>query len=293
MKQPWSIDHPSFSDIICYKDMNTITGLTKEEVRKRVHKGLDNHTSDNDEKTAKDIIKDNVLTYFNLIFLVLGILLIIAGAFNNFTFLPVVIANTLIGTIQEISANKVLDKLALLHAPNATVIRDAEEQTVDVKNLVQDDVIKLVSGSEIPADARVIAGEVSVNESMLTGETDEIKKTIDSKLLSGSFVVSGECYAVLTAVGDKSYVSQLSRKAKNMKKVEQSEMIRSIDRLVKIAGILIIPVFAGLMYEEMVVEYSGHPRASVPDLQGHLSEVPRPGKNYQSIPAPKSCVPEL
>ena len=166
-------------------DKTEITGLSEKEVRQRTAKGLSNRTSGSEEKTAKDIIKENVLTYFNLIFLVLGILLIIAGGYNNLTFLPVVIANTLIGTIQELSAKKVLDKLTLLHAPSASVIRDGREQSVAVADLVQGDVIQLKSGSEIPADATVVYGEVSVNEAMLTGETDEIKKPAEAKLLRG------------------------------------------------------------------------------------------------------------
>ncbi len=255
-------------------DKTEITGLSEKEVRQRTAKGLSNRTSGSEEKTAKDIIKENVLTYFNLIFLVLGILLIIAGAYNNLTFLPVVIANTLIGTIQELSAKKVLDKLTLLHAPSASVIRGGREQSVAVADLVQGDVIQLKSGSEIPADATVVYGEVSVNEAMLTGETDEIKKPAEAKLLSGSFVVAGECCAVLTAVGDKSYASQLARKAKDMKKAEQSEMIRSIDRLVKIAGILIIPVFAGLMYEEMVVNGSPFSTAITGSVAAVIGMIP-------------------
>ena len=255
-------------------DKTEITGLSEKEVRQRTAKGLSNRTSGSEEKTAKDIIKENVLTYFNLIFLVLGILLIIAGGYNNLTFLPVVIANTLIGTIQELSAKKVLDKLTLLHAPSASVIRDGREQSVAVADLVQGDVIQLKSGSEIPADATVVYGEVSVNEAMLTGETDEIKKPAEAKLLSGSFVVAGECCAVLTAVGDKSYASQLARRAKDMKKAEQSEMIRSIDRLVKIAGILIIPVFAGLMYEEMVVNGSPFSTAITGSVAAVIGMIP-------------------
>lgn len=260
--------------MICYMENCEITGLSSAEVRKRAAKGLANRTSDNEEKTTKDIIKENVFTYFNLIFIVLGILLIIAGAFNNLTFLPVVIANTLIGTIQELSAKKVLDQLTLLHAPSATVVRDGSQMTVNVQDLVQGDVILLKSGSEIPADASVVAGEVAVNESMLTGETDEIKKTVDEQLLSGSFVVSGECYAVLTAVGDQSYASKLARKAKDMKKAEQSEMIRSIDRLVKAAGILIIPVFAGLMYEEMAVNGTPFNTAVIGSVAAVIGMIP-------------------
>lgn len=246
-----------------------MTGLTHQQVLERKKKGLDNHVTADTGKSRREIIHENVFTYFNLIFLILGILLFIAGAYNSMTFLPVVFANILIGTIQELHAKKVLDGLAILHAPRCTVVRDGRQESVPVEELVQDDVIVLTSGCEIPADAKVIAGEISVNEAMLTGETDEIKKIPGKPLLSGSFVVSGSCQAVLTAVGDASYAARLSKRAKSMKTSEESEMIRAINRLVKVAGILIIPIFVCLMAEEMIL--SGHTFAE--SIEGSVAAV--------------------
>ena len=217
-------------------------GLTSEQARVQKHNGLSNIKIDSTQKTTKDIIKENIFTYFNLIFLVLAILVIAAGSWKSLTFLPVVIANIFIGIIQEIRAKNILDKLSVISEPTVSVVRDGEEKIVQVNDIVLDDVIILRSGSQIPADAVIIDGEVSVNEALLTGEADEITKTRGKELMSGSFVVSGQCLARLIRVGANSYISKLTVKAKKMSSKEQSEMVKSIDRFVITAGILIIPV---------------------------------------------------
>ena len=164
------------------------------------------------------------------------------GSFRNLTFLPIIIANTLIGIIQEIRAKRTLEKMSILNAPHAIVVRDGSQKQVASEELVEDDVILLRAGDQICGDASVLFGEVMVNESLLTGESDEINKTQGDELLSGSFVVSGQCYARLTHVGMDSYISKLSLEAKSMERTEQSEMIRSINQLVKWVGIAIIPI---------------------------------------------------
>lgn len=176
-------------------------GLTTREAEERKHQGLANEQVDSSTRTVKQIVKDNVFTYFNLIFTVLAVLLILVGTFKELTFMGIVFANTAVGIIQEIRSKQILDKLKLLKMPKAHVYRDGAETSVPVEELVLDDVILLSAGSQIPADAVVIDGSVQVNEALITGESDEITKTADSKLLSGSFVVSGKCAAVLTAVG--------------------------------------------------------------------------------------------
>lgn len=221
---------------------STIKGLTKEEVAKRVEQGLVNQTDISTDKTTKEIILSNTLTYFNLIFLVITILLILVGSFRNLTFLPIIIGNTLIGIVQEIRAKRTLEKMSILNAPHADVIRDGKLQQILSEELVKDDVILLTAGKQICADAVVIEGNVQVNESLLTGEADEVEKTSGSPLLSGSFVVSGQCYARLEKVGNESYISKLSMEAKAMGSGEQSEMIRSINMIVKWVGIVIIPI---------------------------------------------------
>ena len=217
-------------------------GLTSEEVRERIDNGQTNHTDISTQKTVGQIVKSNLLTYFNLIFLILTVLLCIVGSFRNLTFLPVIIGNTVIGIFQELRAKKTLDKMSMLNAPHSIVVRDGEQQQIQSEELVKDDIIILSAGNQICADATVLSGSISVNEALLTGESDEIKKKSGDGLMSGSFVVSGQCYAKLDKVGNESYISKLTAQAKAMGDGEQSEMIRYINKLVKWVGIIIIPV---------------------------------------------------
>lgn len=237
------------------KDSNriNITGLTDEEVRQRVEEGLTNRADISTDKTTKEIVISNVFTYFNLIFLVITILLIMVGSFRNLTFLPIIIGNTVIGIVQEIRAKKTLEKMSLLNAPHADVIRNGSVKQISTDELVKDDVILLTAGKQICADAVVISGNIQVNESLLTGEADEVEKTEGSTLMSGSFVVSGECYARLEKVGNESYISRLSLEAKSMGDKEQSEMIRSINLIVKWVGIVIIPIGLILFWQSHFV----------------------------------------
>lgn len=237
------------------KDSNSIniTGLTDEEVRQRVEEGLTNKADISTDKTTKEIVISNVFTYFNLIFLVITILLIMVGSFRNLTFLPIIIGNTVIGIVQEIRAKKTLEKMSLLNAPHADVIRNGSVKQISTEELVKDDVILLTAGKQICADAVVISGNIQVNESLLTGEADEVEKTEGSTLMSGSFVVSGECYARLEKVGNESYISKLSLEAKSMGGKEQSEMIRSINLIVKWVGIVIIPIGLILFWQSHFV----------------------------------------
>lgn len=237
------------------KDLGSIniTGLTDEEVRQRVEEGLTNRADISTDKTTKEIVISNVFTYFNLIFLVITILLIMVGSFRNLTFLPIIIGNTVIGIVQEIRAKKTLEKMSLLNAPHADVIRNGSVKQISTEKLVKDDVILLTAGKQICADAVVISGNIQVNESLLTGEADEVEKTEGSTLMSGSFVVSGECYARLEKVGNESYISKLSLEAKSMGGKEQSEMIRSINLIVKWVGIVIIPIGLILFWQSHFV----------------------------------------
>ena len=247
-----NICRPYTQEEVFYLDTNSesnldtrgvpIMGLTSEEVRERIDKGLTNHTDISTQKTVGQIVKSNLLTYFNLIFLILTVLLCIVGSFRNLTFLPVIIGNTVIGIFQELRAKKTLDKMSMLNAPHSIVVRDGEQQQIQSEELVKDDIIILSAGNQICADATVLSGSISVNEALLTGESDEIKKKSGDRLMSGSFVVSGQCYAKLDKVGNESYISQLTAQAKAMGDGEQSEMIRYINKLVKWVGIIIIPV---------------------------------------------------
>ena len=229
------------------------TGLTQAQVKERMEKGWSNAPVDSPSKTTKEIITSNVFTYFNLIFIVIAVLLIIVGAFRDLTFLPVIICNTLIGIIQEIRSKKVLDNLSVLNAPKATVVRDGKFQTIPAEQAVLDDVVKFQAGNQICADASVIDGEVQVNESLLTGESDEITKKPGDTLMSGSFVVSGSCLGRLEQVGADSYISKLTLEAKATKEGEQSEMIRSLNKLVQVVGFLIIPIGIVLFVQQYLL----------------------------------------
>ena len=228
-------------------------GLTEQEVRQRIQNGQDNIQVDPSTRTIKQIVKDNVFTYFNLIFVVLALMLVLVGSFKNLTFMLIVVANTCVGIFQEIRSKRTLEKLKLLKMPKSHAVRNGMEVEVPTSSLVLDDVVVLRAGNQIPADATVIEGLIQVNEALLTGEADEITKTTGDSLLSGSFVVSGEAYAVLTAVGRQSYISRLTIEATNQGENEDSEMILSLDKLVKAIGIVIIPVGLIMLVQQLVV----------------------------------------
>ena len=233
------------------------TGLTSQQVQEHRLHGWTNCAVEPPSKTTQDIVRENVFTYFNLIFAVLAVLLCIVGSFRDLTFLPVIIANTLIGIIQEVRAKQVLDNLTMLNAPRATVVRDGKKHVVDAEDLVIDDIVIFKAGSQVCADAEVCAGEVQVNESLLTGEADEITKRKGAKLMSGSFIVSGQCHARLDKVGEDSYISKLTLQAKEMKEGERSEMIRSLDKLVKCVGVAIIPIGLILFSQAFFIQHDG------------------------------------
>ncbi len=232
-------------------------GLTSQQVQEHRLHGWTNKAVEPPSKTTKEIIHENVFTYFNLIFVVLAVLLCLVGSFRDLTFLPVIIANTLIGIVQEIRAKQVLDKLTMLNAPRASVVRDGKRTMINAEELVIDDIVVFKAGDQVCADAEVSAGEVQVNESLLTGESDEITKRKGDKLMSGSFIVSGQCHARLDKVGEDSYISKLTLQAKAMQSKEQSEMIRSLDKLVKCVGVAIIPIGIVLFSQAFFIQHDG------------------------------------
>ena len=227
-----------------------MSGLSTAEVEFRKKAGLSNESVDSSTKTVAQIIRSNVVTYYNLIFLIITILLIVVGAFRDLTFLPIIIANMLIGIIQELRSKKILDDLTILNTPKITVRRNGIDQEVLADELVQDDVITLSAGGQIPADALVLSGNITVNEALITGEADEIIKKEGDSLFSGSFVISGECMAKLEKVGKDSYISGLMLQATQTKEGEQSEMIRALNRLVQTVGVIILPIGAILFLQQ-------------------------------------------
>ena len=218
------------------------SGLTTAQVKERIEQGLTNLPVDTNFKSIPKIIKENTFTYFNLIFLIFTILLVLVQSYHNLTFLPVIVGNILIGIIQEIRSKKILDKLTVLNTTHATVVRECVETAIATKDLVLDDIVLFKAGDQVPADAQVIYGTVKANESLLTGESDEVPKANGDELMSGSFIVSGSCYGRLEKVGADSYISKLTNQAKAMSNEEQSKMIISLNKLVKWVGIFIIPI---------------------------------------------------
>lgn len=228
-------------------------GLTHEEAARRMAQGLHNRSVASPSKSVWEIILGNVCTYFNLVFTVIAAMLIFVGAWRDLTFYLIIIANTLIGIVQELRSKRELDKLQVLSAPKAAVLRQGQRLTVPVEELVSDDIVLFSAGNQISADAVVVQGEAQVNESLLTGESDEVVKKEGDSLLSGSYVVSGSCRAQLTQVGKDSYAARLTLEAKASRRGEQSEMIRALNRLVKIVGILIIPIGAFLFAQHFLI----------------------------------------
>ncbi len=228
-------------------------GLCQEEVAQRISEGRKNDKVEDPGKTLGQIIAGHTFTYFNLIFAVLAVLVILVRSYQSLTFLVAVIFNLLIGIVQEIRAKQILSKVQILDAKHAQVIRDGKKQEIAAEELVEDDLILFSSGMQIPADALVRTGSVKVNESLLTGESDEITKEQGDELLSGSFIVSGECVAQVTKVGADSYISRLTLEAKASKGVGQSEMVRDINRLIKVIGILLIPIGVFMAFKSYVI----------------------------------------
>lgn len=228
------------------------SGLSAEQVKRRFAQGENNYKVESSTLSVSEIVRSNVCTYFNLVFAVIAVLLAIVGAWSDMLFLPIIVANTCIGIIQEVHSKKVLDKLSILNAPHAVVIRDGKRQEIPADQLVLDDIVEFSAGSQIPADAKVVSGELQVNESLITGESDEIEKREGDSLLSGSFVVSGKACARLEKVGKDSYISKLTLQATKSKKGEQSEMIRSLNYLIMVMGIIIIPIGIALFVQSFI-----------------------------------------
>ena len=221
--------------------MKKINGLTNREVEEKIALGKVNKINFETSESISTIIKKNIFTYFNVIFMMLAILVTFAGAFRNLTFLIVVTINVLIGIFQQIRSKMVLDKLSLLDKCKYSIIRDNKEIIVYSDELVEGDYVKLSSGNQVPADGVLVDGKIFVNESLLTGEQDEREKMVNSNLLSGSFVVSGSAIVKLTNVGDESYSSKIMKESKKIKE-NKTEMIKAIDRIVLVAGIVIFPI---------------------------------------------------
>ena len=228
-------------------------GLDETAVQLRIRAGLRNVQVESPTKSEKQIVRDNCLTYFNLIFVILATLLALVGAFGDMLFLCIAITNTAIGIFQEIRSKRTIDQLTLMTARKVPTIREGKRVMVESDQLVRDDIVEFASGDQICADAVVRVGQVQVNESLITGEEDAIVKRPGDVLLSGSFVVSGRCKAQLTQVGADSYASKLTLEAKKDVKVGASEMMASLDKVIRVIGIAMIPLGIVLFIKQFKV----------------------------------------
>jgi len=217
-------------------------GLTSEEAHIRYRTGYANTPVDPPTKTTRQIVLGHVLTYFNLIFFILAVGVMLTGHFRELGFTIIAITNTICGIFQELKSKRVMDKMQFLSSPKGSVVRDGQERVLNTDQLVLDDIVVFRPGNQIYADAVVVDGEVQVNEALITGEADEITKKPGDFLLSGSFILNGKCYARLERVGANSYVSKLSLEAKQGAKEKDTPMIQSLNRLLLFAGVAIIPV---------------------------------------------------
>ena len=253
--------------------MKKINGLTNREVEEKIALGKVNKINFETSESISTIIKKNIFTYFNVIFMMLAILVTFAGAFRNLTFLIVVTINVLIGIFQQIRSKMVLDKLSLLDKCRYSIIRDNKEIIVYSDELVEGDYVKLSSGNQVPADGVLVDGKIFVNESLLTGEQDEREKMVNSNLLSGSFVVSGSAIVKLTNVGDESYSSKIMKESKKIKE-NKTEMIKAIDRIVLVAGIVIIPIGLLLFGESYFVNKFSYSESVVRMVSALIGMIP-------------------
>lgn len=216
-------------------------GLSNEQVKKRIQEGLVNEIDNEHTKTYKQIFKDNIFTLFNLINAILATLIILTGNYKNLMFLGVVFSNIFIGTFQEIRAKRTLDKISLIVSAKVCAIRDGKEEMIALNDVVLDDIVKLKMGSQIVADAILIEGELEVDESLLTGESDVVIKHIGDFLYSGSFVVGSLGYAKVENVGNDNYATQMVKDAKKFQRYP-SELRDTLNKIIKYIGIAIIPL---------------------------------------------------
>ena len=250
-----------------------LTGLTDEQVNERIEQGKVNADENLNTRTYKQIVRENTLTFFNFLNLVLLILVLMVGSYKNAFFVGIIIINTLIGIAQEIRAKKTIDKLAILTAKKSIVIREGKKWTVPTEDLVLDDLVCLKTGDQVPADAKVLEGSVEVNESLLTGESDNLPKNVGDELFSGSFVTSGEACCQIIHVGKDNYAAQITSEAKEFKR-HNSELKNSLNAILKVISIIIVPLGALLFYKQYYVVGNTFKDSIVSMVAGVLGMIP-------------------
>lgn len=250
-----------------------LTGLTDEQVNERIEQGKVNADENPNTRTYKQIVRENTLTFFNFLNLVLLILVLMVGSYKNAFFVGIIIINTLIGIAQEIRAKKTIDKLAILTAKKSIVIREGKKWTVPTEDLVLDDLVCLKTGDQVPADAKVLEGSIEVNESLLTGESDNLPKNVGDELFSGSFVTSGEACCQIIHVGKDNYAAQITSEAKEFKR-HNSELKNSLNAILKVISIIIVPLGALLFYKQYYIVENTFKASVVSMVAGVLGMIP-------------------
>ena len=250
-----------------------MTGLTDEQVNARIAEGKVNADENPNTRTYKQIVRENTLTFFNFLNLVLLVLVLLVGSYKNAFFVCIIIINTLIGIAQEIRAKKTIDKLAILTARKSVVIREGQKWTVPTEELVLDDVVCLKTGDQVPADARILEGGLEVNESLLTGESDNLPKNEGDELFSGSFVTSGEACCQIIHVGKDNYAAQITSEAKEFKR-HNSELKNSLNAILKVISIIIVPLGALLFYKQYYIVGDTFRDSVVSMVAGVLGMIP-------------------
>lgn len=226
-----------------------MTGLTNEEVQERIAQGQVNNNENPNTRTYKQIILENTLTFFNFLNLVLLVLVLVVGSYKNSMFVGIIFINTVIGIIQEVRAKKTIDKLAILTESKTVVLREGKKWKISTEKLVVDDLIFLKAGEQVPADAKILEGSLEVNESLLTGEADNLPKNTGDELFSGSFVTAGQACCQIIHVGSDNYASRITSEAKEFKR-HNSELRNSLNAILKVISIIIVPLGAMLFYKQ-------------------------------------------
>ena len=229
-----------------------MTGLTNEQVQERIAEGKVNANENPNTRTYKQIIRENTLTFFNFLNLVLLVLVLFVRSYKNSMFMGIILINTVIGIIQEVRAKKTIDKLAILTESKTVVLREGKKWNISTEKLVIDDLIFLKTGDQVPADVKILEGSVEVNESLLTGESDNLVKNPGDELFSGSFVTSGEACCQVIHVGKDNYASQITSEAKEFKR-HNSELRNSLNAILKVISIIIVPLGAMLFYKQYYI----------------------------------------
>jgi len=249
-------------------------GLTSQEAERRKEQGLVNITDHNIFKTKKQIIIAHTVTYFNFLNLFLGILVLISGQYKNITFMGVIIVNSIIGIIQELKVKKLVDQLSVITASKARVIRDGKSEEIPIDEVVMDDLLEVANGDQVCTDCILLESDgIEVNESMLTGESKPVRKQPGDSLLSGSFLVAGTGTARVEHVGEDNYAVELAKKARTKKRAT-SEMQRTIKRIIKVLGVLIIPVGILLYRSQINVDGANFSDSLVSTVAGVIGMIP-------------------